>query len=342
MIKDGQVTNVFSQRKHISDDKCQLHGSTPDFGAFSESSLYEVGDRGKHHFSATYSDAMEWRQGKSRIEVKKSTEHIEKGKKVLLPTRSEEQVPGHVRLFPKEYIKKSDTNDKLFETRHVVLKEGTSVPMKSLRSEEFQFELYMNRKQRIRSSYEQRNGIPTSTMGDKAYKGPEHSDKYYAIGGLVAGSTISMKASKSIVMKKGGDNQARTRETRKLVSYAEKTALARKEEEVGDVRVLTVMHVLYFYVQPPPVSRPDLAPSRAQIYTYYLDIRTRTCTRTEYIYLYSRTHAHAFMRGTTAVIRSSDIDILPSFFYTTLTNQPNELPTECIFQVESNAAVLGR
>ena len=40
-------------------------------------------------------------------------------------------------------------------------------------------------------------------------------------------------------MKKGADNQARTVETKKLVSYAEKAKIAQKLEELHDVHVLT-------------------------------------------------------------------------------------------------------
>lgn len=76
-------------------------------------------------------------------------------------------------------------------------------------------------------------------VGDKAYRIVEHSDKYYAQGGLIAGSTIQLRKKSSVVMKKGPDNQGRTTEAKKLISYAEKAKLAGIKEEINDVLVLT-------------------------------------------------------------------------------------------------------
>ena len=58
-------------------------------------------------------------------------------------------------------------------------------------------------------------------------------------GGIIPGSTIQLKKKSAITMKKGADNQPRTVETKKLVSYAEKAKIARKQEELHDVHVLT-------------------------------------------------------------------------------------------------------
>ena len=58
-------------------------------------------------------------------------------------------------------------------------------------------------------------------------------------GGIIPGSTIQLKKKSTITMKKGADNQPRTVETKKLVSYAEKAKIARKQEELHDVHVLT-------------------------------------------------------------------------------------------------------
>ena len=240
LIKDGEVTNVFSQRKHLDQD-CHLSGAVPDFSKIDtiQSSLYEVGDLGKGHFPQTYSNDIVWRKGKLRIEQKKSQEQLDIVSKEIVLKKSEEYKQGSVKLFPEEYVRKSGVNDKMFVSRKVVIQEGTNIPMKFLRSGEFNMEGYMNRKQRVPSLDSQRNGIPVATMGDKAYKQVEVSDRYYETGGLIAGSTISLKKSKSVLMKKGGDNQARTVETKKLVSYKEKAAVAKKQEEFYDVHVLT-------------------------------------------------------------------------------------------------------
>lgn len=47
----------------------------------------------------------------------------------------------------------------------------------------------MGRKKRIDFIYEQRNGLPLKSLGDKVYKSPEYKPGFFNEGGLVPGST---------------------------------------------------------------------------------------------------------------------------------------------------------
>ena len=47
----------------------------------------------------------------------------------------------------------------------------------------------MTQKLRIKSLYEQRNGLPMASLGDKIYRNPDYSTDFFKDGGLIAGST---------------------------------------------------------------------------------------------------------------------------------------------------------
>ena len=50
--------------------------------------------------------------------------------------------------------------------------------------------------------YEQRNGLPMSSLGDKNYKHPDYTPNFFKEGGLIAGSTNQLR------MKSGGNGKA--------------------------------------------------------------------------------------------------------------------------------------
>mmetsp|Transcript_16582 Transcript_16582/g.11898 ORF Transcript_16582/g.11898 Transcript_16582/m.11898 type:complete len:134 (+) Transcript_16582:196-597(+) len=54
---------------------------------------------------------------------------------------------------------------------------------------EYKQEQVMGTKRRIVTMYEQRNGMPIASLGDKIYKSPEYLSNFYKEGGLIVGST---------------------------------------------------------------------------------------------------------------------------------------------------------
>lgn len=47
----------------------------------------------------------------------------------------------------------------------------------------------MTQKQRVNTMYDQRNGLPMASLGDKNYKSPDYIPNFFKEGGLIAGST---------------------------------------------------------------------------------------------------------------------------------------------------------
>ena len=56
-------------------------------------------------------------------------------------------------------------------------------------SKEYNEEKVMGMKKRVTNIYDQRNGLPMASLGDKIYKSPDYTPGFFKEGGLVAGST---------------------------------------------------------------------------------------------------------------------------------------------------------
>lgn len=60
--------------------------------------------------------------------------------------------------------------------------------------DEFSVDKRMGIKQRVHTLYDQRNGLPLASLGDKVYKAPEYQPGFFKEGGLVTGSTYETTA----------------------------------------------------------------------------------------------------------------------------------------------------
>jgi hypothetical protein len=47
----------------------------------------------------------------------------------------------------------------------------------------------MGTKKRVQTMYDQRNGMPLKSLGDKVYKAPDYVPGFFKEGGLIIGST---------------------------------------------------------------------------------------------------------------------------------------------------------
>lgn len=55
--------------------------------------------------------------------------------------------------------------------------------------DEFEVETRMQGKVRVKTLYDQRNGLPMCSLGDKVYKAVEYQTGFFKEGGLIVGST---------------------------------------------------------------------------------------------------------------------------------------------------------
>ena len=54
---------------------------------------------------------------------------------------------------------------------------------------EYKTEQTMGKKIRVNNLYDQRNGLPMTSLGDKNYKHPDYTPGFFKEGGLITGST---------------------------------------------------------------------------------------------------------------------------------------------------------
>lgn len=67
---------------------------------------------------------------------------------------------------------------------------------------EYKQETVMTQKKRTKCLYDQRNGLPLQSLGDKNYKHPDYEPGFFKEGGLITGSTNTLK------MKSSGNGKA--------------------------------------------------------------------------------------------------------------------------------------
>lgn len=60
-------------------------------------------------------------------------------------------------------------------------------------SKEYTAEEMMTQKKRVATLYDQRNGMPMRSGGDKNYKYPDYTPGFFKEGGLVAGSSNQLR-----------------------------------------------------------------------------------------------------------------------------------------------------
>lgn len=69
-------------------------------------------------------------------------------------------------------------------------------------AKEYKQETVMTQKKRIMDLYDQRNGLALQSLGDKNYKHPDYEPGFFKDGGLITGSTNTLK------MKSSGNGKA--------------------------------------------------------------------------------------------------------------------------------------
>eukprot|EP01041_Mallomonas_annulata_P014206 gene14206-30226_t len=165
-----------------------------------------LGEGGKVHFSTGYCKEEEFLSTKKKIPfMVHSGDGIVRGTRIysqevtdpILHPKSGE-IRNHLRVFPEERNRRSDY---VSFPAHWKSKAQVKLPngMKAadLRSDGYDLEPILNRKQRVKSLDDLRNNIPLAKLGDKAYSVPEQSPNFFVSEGLIAGSTNTYRNNKT-------------------------------------------------------------------------------------------------------------------------------------------------
>ena len=183
---------------------------------------------GRVHYPPIYSDYVEEPHHKQMPwHLEHSAEYVERGKKYLVG-----KVPGEDKREGKRYLEANPTGINTFH-------HDWNIKTRAACNESYLYDMegYMNRKQRITSLEQQRNGVPVATSGDKFYKEADREPGFYQKGGLIPGSTIVLRKSGKPQFKKVDDSR-KTASFKSTMTFAEKTKRAELENDLMDIRDL--------------------------------------------------------------------------------------------------------
>lgn len=122
-------------------------------------------------------------------------------------------------------------------------------------SKEANLERGMGRKQRIDELDNQRNHLGVTSLGDKAYKFPEYSDKFFKEGGLAVGSSIQARKTQVLIVKASDQVQNRTKGT----TWKDKCRKDELDEEEEAVKSLSLWEQTTLKEGNPKWRDPDAA-----------------------------------------------------------------------------------
>lgn len=135
------------------------------------------------------SNVLEWRSSKRPL-AEPGTDHFVKPE----GRRLAESAPGKaVNIREKRHIRqvesKEEHSDRPLGPRTVFRENGLRAAEQPAR--ELDISMEVQRKVPINCLYDMRNGIGCKVQGDKGYKHPEYSERFYKIGETVVGSSFS-------------------------------------------------------------------------------------------------------------------------------------------------------
>lgn len=225
----------YNERRHDSTVFDSLKGpiiSQERYHSNKASSIV-LGESIRGHFDEKYSDTYDFKGIKIVGHQEHSADFIDRGKKYIAhketpndkftPTVKQFHGIANLPSAPATRISQHWTG----KTR-----------VKQIESDTYNLEGGMNRKQRIFSNGQQRNEIPTATLGDKYYKSADQERDFYKKGGLIPGSCISAQKTGKIEFRKTNDFRHSNTIMRPALSFEEKEKISFLKNELYQLRTL--------------------------------------------------------------------------------------------------------
>lgn len=238
---------TFTQRDHhpiCAPEADHMLGPLIVRGSQGYRSSIVLGEGGKRRFDPRYCSGEEKPEGKKYIPPPPSHDNHNSSKKLIPVVRNCET---EISMPRKKHLKdasmrrsESGSLPSLNWTRKrtVVGEDGVSAAFKE--SSLVNLEASMTRKHRVDSIMQQRNLIPSASMGDLPFKRVESEPGYFAKGGLIPGSTNTLRASAKPTLRKSEDVTNSGGGKKLEATYAKMKAQLDKDYDVKQVLSLTV------------------------------------------------------------------------------------------------------
>lgn len=191
-----------------------------------------LGERGKKNFEPRYCAEEQIVIKKQLPRREHGDEEVKRGKRcIAAPSK------GSIELAHNERVHYPEPRSEVGDSVHFARKKSVlQVTEKNMH----EIESTMNRKQRVVSEEQRRNGIDVATPGDKAFKEADREPDFFAKGGIIPGSTNTLRKSTKPELKKREDV---TKPGKKLeATYGKLVERRAREYDVNQVRTLTVRH----------------------------------------------------------------------------------------------------
>lgn len=231
----------FAERNHYPVAKPHyehLHGSVIVHEPVEENSIV-LGDKGKKRFDPMLSKSKEYKPHKRPITPPIRLNTPPHGKRCIQVKQSSGEgsdMQSKRHLLPA--ARKSDYDVSWSKKGKVLGPDGKSVAIRE--PENYNLETTMNRKQRLISELDRRNGINTANPGDLPFKSSEQAPDFYKEGGIIPGSSIQMRNTTKPVPKKNENDAAQTSNKKLEATFGKMKARLDRDYDVSQVHALTV------------------------------------------------------------------------------------------------------
>lgn len=234
-------TVKFTKKQHFAPAP---FGATSN-GSDSGSGSLVIGEGPKRYFAPSYGATDVYRSSCRLVEpVQRSNEApvrvpYPKAHEVKCTTFTRDRDRRHLTESGLPSIISPKDRELNWTTKKTVLCGDDNQPRHSYKSNEYQIESKINRKQRVHDTDmgKKRNYISVASMGDKAYKGPEHSAGFFKDGGLIPGSSIIQRTKISSIPQ--NTTPADTNRSLKSLSAHEKRELDIMNNDRASIETLT-------------------------------------------------------------------------------------------------------
>lgn len=222
----------FTERNHqpeCAPRLALLHGAVVNQWVQPDTSII-LGERGKKNFEPRYCAEEQIVIKKQLPRREHGDEEVKRGKRcIAAPSKGSIELAHNERVHYPE--PRSEVGQPLDFSRKKSVLQVTEPKMHNIEST-------MNRKQRVVTEEQRRNGIDAATPGDKSFKEADREPDFYAKGGIITGSTNTLRKSGKPELKKKDEV---SKPGKKLeATYGKLVERLAREYDVNQVRTLTV------------------------------------------------------------------------------------------------------
>lgn len=197
-----------------------------------------IGSESKKIVSVPPSDVMHWRPSKRTIDHPGTDHHVKPEGRRLVETAPGKALGIREKRHVRQVESKEEVTDRPVGPQTVYRENGLRAAEQPAR--EVDISLEMQRKVAIHNVLDRRNGIGVKVQGDKGYKHPEFSDRFFQTGEIIVGSSFHRGHYKKTLPRNATCVQlAQVQRKEGAMTFEERTQMMQAYEARTEVEELT-------------------------------------------------------------------------------------------------------